>query len=84
MRRPCRGSCEVADDLRPQQADDVASDAEAEAGEDLLGDRGATEDVAPLEDEGPQAGPGEVRGADQAVVATADDDGVVALRHGRV
>ena len=71
---------ELADDLRAEQADDVAGDAEPEAREDLLGDRRAAEDVALLEDDRPQAGAGEVGGADEAVVATADDDRVVASR----
>ena len=45
------GQLELADDLRPQQGDDVRGDAEPEPGEDLLGDGRATEDVAPLEDQ---------------------------------
>ena len=81
MSRPCFGELELADDLGPQQAHDVARDAEPEAREDLLGDRGAAEDVALLEDERAQAGPGEVGGADEAVVAAADDHRVVALGH---
>ena len=36
---------ELADDLRPQQRDDVRRDAELEAGDDLLGDRRAAQDV---------------------------------------
>ena len=63
---------EVADDLRPQERDDVAEDAEPEAGEQLLGDRGATEDVALLEDERLQAGAGEIGRADEPVVAAAE------------
>ena len=55
--------------------------AEAEAGHDLLGHRGAAEHVARLQDEGLQAGAGEVRRAHQPVVAAADDDRVVALGH---
>ncbi len=46
-------------------------------GDDLLGDGGPAEDVPPLEDEGARAAPREVGGRDQAVVATADHDGVV-------
>ena len=82
MSRPCFGQLEVADDLGPQQADDVAEDREPEAREDLLGDRRAAEDVALLEDERLQPGAGEVGGADQAVVAAADDDRVVGLGQG--
>ena len=72
---------QVADDLGPKQRDDVAEDGEPEAREDLLGDRGAAQHVALLEDERLQAGPREVGGADQAVVATADDDRVVRPGH---
>ena len=70
---------EVADDLRPQQRDDVREDAEAEAREQLLGHSGATEDWPLLEDQRLQAGAREVGRADQAVVAAADDHRVVAL-----
>ena len=42
---------ELADDLGPQQRDDVGADGELEAGEDLLGDRRAAEHVAALEHE---------------------------------
>ena len=82
MSRPCFGQVQLADDLGPEQADDVREDREAEAREDLLGHRGAAEDVALLEDERLEAGPREVRRADQAVVAAADDDRVVALGQG--
>ena len=68
---------EVADDLGAEQAHDIAEDREAEAREELLGDRRAAEHVALLEDEGPQAGAGEVGRAHEAVVAAADDDRVV-------
>ncbi len=76
------GQLEVADDLRPKQAHDVREDREPEAREDLLGHGRATEHVAPFEDERPQPGPGEVGGADEAVVPATDHDGVVGLGHG--
>ena len=66
----------------PEQAHDVAEDREAEAREDLLGDGGAAEDVALLEDEGLHPGAGEVGRADEAVVAATDDDRVVGLGQG--
>jgi hypothetical protein len=72
---------EVADDLRPQQRHDVGRDAEPEAGEDLLGDGRAAEDVAPLEDDGSKAGTREVGRGGEAVVAPADHDRVVPLPH---
>ena len=73
---------EVADDLGPQQRHDVREDREAEAREDLLGHGRATEDVTLLEDERPQAGLGQVRGADEAVVTATDHDGVIGLGQG--
>ena len=68
---------EFANDLRPEQRDDVGTDGEAEAAEDLLGDGCATHHVSPFEDENPSAGGTEVGGSDETVVAAADDDGVV-------
>ena len=50
-----------------------------EAREELLGDRGASEDVPLFEHERLEAGAREIRRAHQAVVAAADDDRVVAL-----
>ncbi len=79
--QPVAGQRQVTDDLRAQQAHDVREDAEAEAREDLLGERRAAEDLATLEDERPEATPGEIGRADEAVVAAADDDRVVALGH---
>ena len=74
---------EIADDLGTEQADDVAEDREPEAWEDLLGDGGTAEDVAPLQDQCLHPGTGEVGRADEAVVAATDDDRVVRLGQGR-
>ena len=71
------GQVELADDLGPQQRDDVGADRELEAREDLLGDRGAAEHVPPLEHEHLAPRAGEIGGVDEAVVAAADDDDVV-------
>ena len=60
--RPCARQIELADDLRPEQRDDVRADGEAKAREDLFGHRGAAEDVAPLEHEHLAAGAREVGG----------------------
>ena len=68
---------ELADDLGPQQRDDVRADGELEAGEDLFGDRRAAEHVAPLEHEHLAPRARQIGGGDQAVVAAADDDDVV-------
>ena len=73
---------EVADDLRAQQADDVRELAEAIAREDFGGHRGAADDFAPFEHDDLLAGAREVGGRDQAVVAGADDDGVVLIAAG--
>ncbi len=72
---------EVADDLWPEERHDVREDAESEPGEQLLGDRRAAEDVTLLEDHSLHPGPGQVGGADEPVVAAADDHRVVALGH---
>ena len=71
---------ELADDLRPEEADDVRGDARLEARPNLFGDRGATQDVAALEDNDLQPGAGKVSGAGQAVMAAADDDRVIFRR----
>ena len=77
------GEVELADDLGPQQADDVRGHREAVARHDLLGDGSAAQHVSSLQHEHAPAGPGEVGGADQAVVAAADHDGVVRGSHRR-
>ncbi len=77
---------EVVDDVRPEEAQGVRKGREPEARPELLGDGRPADDVAPLEDERPQAGLGEVGPVDEAVVTTADDDRVVAsvARRGRL
>src|SRR5690606_12563284 len=59
----------------------AAAQVEPVPGHDLLGDDGATDDVAPLEDGHAIAGLRQVRGGDQAVVAGADDDDVGVAAH---
>ena len=71
------GELQVLDDLRPEERERVRERREPEAGTQLLGDGGAADEVAPLEDQGPQARLREVGAVDEAVVAAADDDGVV-------
>jgi tRNA A-37 threonylcarbamoyl transferase component Bud32 len=72
------GQVEVAHQGRGQQADHVGERGDPVVGpEGLLGDGGAPDHVACLADQGRQARPGQVGGGDQAVVAAADDDGVV-------
>ena len=73
---PCAVQVEVADDLRPQQRERVGARRGADAGPQLLGHACAADDVAPLEDLDVEAGPGEVRRGDEAVVAGTDHDRV--------
>ena len=74
------GQIEFANDFRPQQRDDVGADGELEARENFFGAGSAAEHVTALEYQDFLAGPGEIGGVDQAVVAAANDDGVVLSR----
>ena len=71
------GQLQLVDDVGTQQAEGVRERGEVEAGDQLLGDGCATDDVAPLDDQGAQARLGEVRTVDQSVVAATDHDRVV-------
>jgi hypothetical protein len=71
------GQFELVDDVRPEKAQRVRERREAEARIELLGDRGATDQRSPLEDEGLESGLGQVRPVGQAVVPAADDDRVI-------
>ena len=73
---PVRGEVQVARDLRVEQADRVARRRVAEARVELLGDRGAAHDGPALDDAHRKPGGGQVRGADEPVVAAAEDDRV--------
>ena len=68
---------EVADDLGPEQGDDVRADGEFESRKDLFGDRGAADEVPAFEDEHFSAGARQICGGGEAVVARADHDRVV-------
>jgi hypothetical protein len=72
---------EIANDLGPEQRNDVGADRELEAGEHFFGHRRAAEHVAAFEHEHALARPRQVSGAGEAVVAAPDDDRVVF--HGR-
>jgi hypothetical protein len=69
----------VPDDLLRQQADQVrvAGQPGVDPGEGAGGHRRAARVVQPLQDQHGAPGPGQIGGGDQAVVAAADDDGVV-------
>ncbi len=76
-----RVQIEIADDLRIQQRDGVRSDGVAKARMEFLGDGRTADDVASLQHGHLQAGRREIRSADQAVVAAADDQDITACRH---
>ena len=71
------GQIQLTDDVRPEQAHDVGVDREREAGKYLLARRGAPENGTALQNEHLPSRLGEIGGACQAVVAAADDDGIV-------
>jgi len=75
------GEIEFANDFGTEEGDYIRAFGEQKAGDDFFGDGGAAENVAAFEDENFLAGFGEIGSVDQAVVAAADDDCVVMLRH---
>jgi hypothetical protein len=79
--QPERRQLQVAYHPRMQQAHDVGEARGAKAGGEFLGDRRAADDLAPLQHQGLQARPGEVRPAHQAVVPGPDHDHVIVGRH---
>ena len=68
---------EVRDDLRLQHRDDVGGAGDAPSRPEFLGDAGAAEDRAALEDQHAYPGAREVGGGRQAVVTPADHDRVI-------
>ena len=75
------GQLKFGDDLGTQQAGDEGARRPLGAGDQLLGDAGAAHEVARLEHQHRLACAGQVVGGDEAVVAGADDDGVVVSGH---
>src|ERR1700675_2815338 len=71
------GKMEVADNFRAQHAGDVRSGGGTTARSDLFGDTASADDVAAFENEGGVSGAREIGGSSEAVVASADHDGVV-------
>jgi hypothetical protein len=71
------GEVQFADDLRAEQRHDVRADRDLVAGEDLLGHRGAAQDVAPLENEDAASCARQIGRVDEPVVPAADYDRVV-------
>ena len=68
---------EIANDLRPQERDDVRTDGKLEAGKDFFRHRCATQHVAALQHQHFLAGASQIGGIGQAVVSSADYDNVV-------
>ena len=75
------GSAQVVDDARRQQADQVRvpRHPDLDIVEGVRGDRGPADLPQPLEQPDPQAGPGQVAGRDQPVVAPTYDYGVYGI-----
>src|SRR5213078_937433 len=73
---------QLADDLRPQQRNHIGADGKLEARKDLFGHRRAAHDAPALEHQHLLPGASQVGRVDQAVVAAAYDDDVVAGIHG--
>ena len=71
----------VGDDFGAQQADGVAGGGVAEAGVELLGHRRAADHVPPFQHPHLQPRLGEVESADEAIVAAADNQGVIGIGH---
>ena len=78
---PVPRQIQLPDDFRPQQRDDVRADRESEAREDFFADRGAADDVTPLEHQHLAAGAREVSRGSESVVPGANDDGVILRWH---
>ena len=76
-----RFELEITYDRRPQHARNVGScgytASRCEIGIDLFGDGAAADNIPALEHEDTLPGPGEIGGGSQAIMAGADDDGIV-------
>src|ERR1700754_4525842 len=72
---------EFANDLRPEQRDDVRTNREFEAGKDLFRDGRAAEYVPPFEHENLLPRARQVSRVDQTIMSAANHDGVVLVVH---
>ena len=75
------GEAHVGDHLGLEQADRITRDRVAEPRREFLGHGGAADDVARLDDAHLEPCAREVKGADEAVVAGADDQRVISFGH---
>ena len=73
------GQFQITNDFRAQQTHHIGKFGEAIAGENFLGDRRAADHLATLQHHHFLAGASEVCRSDQAIVAGADDDGIVGI-----
>ena len=71
----------VRNHLGLKQADGVAGDRVAETGMKFFGNSRAADDIAAFDKADLQAGAREIKGANKAVMASTDDDGVIFLGH---
>ena len=71
------GEMEVADNFRAKHAGDVRSGGGMAVRSDLFRNTTSANDIAAFEDEGGVSGASEVGSSSEAVVASADNDGVV-------
>src|SRR5262249_1422517 len=74
---------QFANDLGSQQAGDVGGGRDLETGPQLFGHASAAHEIAALKDKHPSARTSKIGGGDQAVVASPDDDGIIADGHDR-
>jgi hypothetical protein len=72
---------QFANNFRAEQRDDVGAFREKKAGDDFFSDRRSAQYVSPFKHQDSLACFGEISGVDQAIVAAADHDRVVVLRH---
>src|SRR5271156_987620 len=76
------GEIEIVNNFGAQERNDVGENRKFEAGNDFFGYRSATQNVAALEHQDFFAGAGKIGRVDKAIVATADYNDIVTLRHG--
>src|SRR5262249_47635422 len=78
---PVTLQAQFPNDLGSQQARDVGSGRDLEAWPQLFGHARAAHELAALEDKHPSARTSKIGGGDQAVVASPDDDDIIADGH---
>src|ERR1700675_3160348 len=74
---PVIGEMKIADNFGSKHAGDVRSGGGVAARSDLFGDTASADNGAPFEDNRGVSGAGQIGGGGEAVVASANNDGVV-------